>query len=97
MIVDLFRHTSECVESSGSVEDSEHRHGQQQSSLEERPRPLGEDISLTVSLPVEKSLVAGSPSSAASVVHRVFKVAFLGNSATVNSILHVYTLCFLIR
>lgn len=74
------------MESSGSVEDSEHRPGQQQSSLEERPRPLGEDISLTVSLPVEKNMAAGAPSSATSVVHRVFKVAFLGNSPTVNSI-----------
>lgn len=68
------------MDSSGSVEDDVHRHGnqQQQSSLEERPRPLGEDGSLTLSLPVETSLAPVSPPSAASVVHRVFKVAFLG-------------------
>ena len=67
---------SECLESSG---DGEHRCGlQQQSSLEERPRPLGQDVSLTLSLPVDKSLAPGSPSSATSIVHGVFKVAFLG-------------------
>ena len=80
------------MESSGSVDGSEHWHGQQQqhqpqSSLEERPRTLGEDISLSLSLPVDKSLVPGSPSPAASVVHRVFKVAFLGNFLTINSVL----------
>ena len=69
---------SECLESS---DDGEHRCGlQQQSSLEERPRPLGQDVSLTLSLPVDKSLAPGSPSSATSVVHRVFKVAFLGTT-----------------
>lgn len=74
------------MESSGSVDDCEHRHGNQQqpSTLEERPRPLGEDVSLTLSLPVDKSLTSGSPSSAVSIVHRVFKVAFLGNSLTVT-------------
>ena len=71
---------NECIESSGSVDEREHRHGhQEQGSLDERPRPLSEDVSLTLSLPVDKSLAAESPSSAASVVHRVFKVAFLGN------------------
>lgn len=84
----MFRHVSESVESSGSVEDDVHRHGeQQQSSLEERPRPLGEDGSLTLSLPIEKNLAPGSPSSAASVIHRVFKVAFLGKNKVILSIL----------
>jgi hypothetical protein len=57
--------------------------------MEERPRPLGQDVSLTLSLPVDKSLAPGSPSSAASIVHRVFKVAFLGNNICLVSLIHV--------
>lgn len=44
------------------------------SNLTERPRPLGEDVSLTESV-THEALQQAQPSS---IINRVFKVAFLG-------------------
>ena len=55
----------------GIVEDEDKM---EKSSLAERPRPLGEDVSLTISMSAETDTV--KPIS--SIVNRVFKVAFLG-------------------
>ena len=57
---------------SGIVEEDADK--MEKSSLAERPRPLGEDVSLTISMSAETDTV--KPIS--SIVNRVFKVAFLG-------------------
>lgn len=62
----IYSHDNEDLNDNEMNQDNE-------KSLTERPQPLGEDISLSMSVPPET--LSPDPSS---MVNRVFKVAFLG-------------------
>ena len=72
---DKMNRTDEDSALGSATEDKINRSDERQ--FMERPRPLGEDVSLSASLEEEAALL---PPSNSSLVSRVFKVAFLGRS-----------------